>query len=115
MTFLFEFHARRSKLRLLRTGSKTKPAKRRASIPADVLFLSASGYLLSRKECQPGSPEKPLSDLGQVSYNAYWKSTLLDYLSRQTREKRLSLGDISKATGRNTWSRAMGVFDRLTG
>jgi histone acetyltransferase MYST4 len=38
-------------------------------------------YLLSKKEKQPGTPEKPLSDLGKVSYHAYWKSVVLEYLA----------------------------------
>jgi len=40
----------------------------------------AVGYLLSRVENQPGSPERPLSDLGRVSYESYWKSVMLSYL-----------------------------------
>ena len=39
-----------------------------------------SGYLLSRVEGQPGSPERPLSDLGKVSYESYWKAALLSCL-----------------------------------
>merc|ERR550519_2008795 len=38
-------------------------------------------YLLSKEEKQPGTPEKPLSDLGRVSYHAYWKSVVLEYLA----------------------------------
>lgn len=40
-------------------------------------FLIEFSYLLSKKENCPGSPEKPLSDLGNLSYINYWKQSIL--------------------------------------
>lgn len=39
------------------------------------------GYLLSKVEEKVGSPERPLSDLGLISYRSYWKEVLLRYLN----------------------------------
>lgn len=39
-----------------------------------------TGYLLSKVEEKVGSPERPLSDLGLISYRSYWKEVLLRYL-----------------------------------
>lgn len=37
-------------------------------------------YLLTRREEKVGSPERPLSDLGLVSYRTYWKDVILSYI-----------------------------------
>ncbi|XP_064470837.1 histone acetyltransferase KAT7-like isoform X2 [Ornithodoros turicata] len=54
-------------------------------------------YLLSKVENKVGSPEKPLSDLGLISYRSYWKSVVLDYL-RRFEGKELSIKDLSQET-----------------
>uniref|UniRef100_A0A8C3NSM8 histone acetyltransferase n=1 Tax=Cyanoderma ruficeps TaxID=181631 RepID=A0A8C3NSM8_9PASS len=61
-------------------------------------FLIDFSYLLSRREGQAGSPEKPLSDLGRLSYLAYWKSVILEYLNCH-HEKQISIKGMSRATG----------------
>ena len=39
-----------------------------------------SGYLLTKAEGKVGSPERPLSDLGLMSYRKYWQDRLINYL-----------------------------------
>lgn len=44
------------------------------------IWCVCQGYLLSKVEEKVGSPERPLSDLGLISYRSYWKEVLLRYL-----------------------------------
>uniref|UniRef100_A0A182UX01 histone acetyltransferase n=1 Tax=Anopheles merus TaxID=30066 RepID=A0A182UX01_ANOME len=61
-------------------------------------FLIDFSYLLSRVERKPGTPERPLSELGQVSYRRYWCSVLLAYLYHN-RDESLTLATVSQETG----------------
>ncbi|KAF6213166.1 hypothetical protein GE061_010881 [Apolygus lucorum] len=61
-------------------------------------FLIDFSYLLSKEEGQPGTPEKPLSDLGRVSYHAYWRSIILEYL-HEHRNDSFSSKELSNETG----------------
>lgn len=62
-------------------------------------FLIAFSYELSKKEEKVGSPEKPMSDLGQQAYKPYWNSTIVDFLLNQSGDvTSMSIMDISKKT-----------------
>jgi GNAT superfamily N-acetyltransferase len=43
-------------------------------------FLISLSYYLSTKENRVCTPERPLSDMGKVSYKSYWTDTLLEAL-----------------------------------
>ena len=59
-------------------------------------FLIAFSYELSKKEGRVGTPERPLSDLGAVSYRSYWTRVVLDAL--HAHRGNLSIRDISDLT-----------------
>lgn len=63
-------------------------------------FLIDFSYLLSKKERRLGTPEKPLSDLGLVTYRTYWKLAISQFLLSVPEGQRpsLSIDDISTGT-----------------
>ncbi|KAL8304472.1 hypothetical protein RB597_004357 [Gaeumannomyces tritici] len=61
-------------------------------------------YLLTRVEKKTGSPEKPLSDMGLVSYRNYWRLVLCQYLAGHVSDSKsesagLSIKQMSDDTG----------------
>ena len=54
-------------------------------------------YLLTRVEQKTGSPEKPLSDMGLVSYRSYWRLVMCQHLIEEKED--LSIMDLSEKTG----------------
>ncbi|CAM6102530.1 unnamed protein product [Calypogeia fissa] len=63
-------------------------------------FLISFAYELSKKEAKVGTPERPLSDLGQVSFRSYWTRVLLEIL--RDHRGNLSIKDLSSMTAIRT-------------
>lgn len=63
-------------------------------------LLISFSYELSKKETKIGTPEKPLSDLGLLSFRSYWTQVLLEILKKH--RGHLSIKDISEMTSIKT-------------
>jgi histone acetyltransferase HTATIP len=63
-------------------------------------LLIAFSYELSKKEGKLGSPEKPLSDLGLLSYRAYWTETLVNILVNMAED--VNLDELAAMTSMTT-------------
>ncbi|KAK9839708.1 hypothetical protein WJX81_007330 [Elliptochloris bilobata] len=63
-------------------------------------FLIAMSYELSKLEGKVGTPERPLSDLGNVSYRGYWTRVLLKVL--REREGAISIRELGDLTAIKT-------------
>ena len=59
-------------------------------------FLIAFSYELSKREGRAGTPERPLSDLGQVSYRGYWTRAILATMWEH--RGKITVADISRVT-----------------
>lgn len=62
------------------------------------LLISIS-YELTKRENTSGSPEKPLSDLGKISYRSYWAYVILKLFQEHSKMNNLTINEISKLTG----------------
>ncbi|EJW84450.1 myst histone acetyltransferase 2 [Wuchereria bancrofti] len=58
-------------------------------------FLIQLSYEISKREGLIGSPEKPLSDLGKLSYRSYWSWAVLEVLRTCSK---ISITDLSRRT-----------------
>mmetsp|Transcript_7190 Transcript_7190/g.31815 ORF Transcript_7190/g.31815 Transcript_7190/m.31815 type:complete len:524 (+) Transcript_7190:946-2517(+) len=62
-------------------------------------FLIALSYELTKKEGKTGTPERPLSDLGQVSYHSFWTREVLKDLRKRKNLVGIGTKDVASATG----------------
>jgi hypothetical protein len=69
-------------------SNSSNPGLRNEEVPG---ALQAEPY-----DLQVGSPEKPLSDLGLVSYRSYWTRVVLNLLEKQ--EGTISIKEIADIT-----------------
>lgn len=77
-------------------------------------LLMDFSYLLSRREFKQGTPEKPLSDLGLVSYRNYWKITMAYTLKKLVDQGKgnplsLSITQLGNLTGMITSDVVVGL------
>ena len=61
-------------------------------------FLIAMSYELSKRECKFGTPERPLSDLGRVSYRSYWSKHILEAMRGHKNMNGLTIRELSAKT-----------------
>jgi histone acetyltransferase MYST1 len=62
-------------------------------------FLISLSYELTKRENTVGSPEKPLSDLGRISYRSYWAYVILSIFQDRNQLPNITVERISRMTG----------------
>ncbi|KAI8809914.1 acyl-CoA N-acyltransferase [Cladochytrium replicatum] len=61
-------------------------------------LLIEFSYELSKLQSTVGSPERPLSDLGQIGYRSFWQAVIIDTF-RSNIGSHLSINELSALTG----------------
>jgi len=61
-------------------------------------FLIAASYALSRVEGRVGRPERPLSDMGRVSYRRWWTEQLMEALTAYGHGSSVMVTELSEHT-----------------
>ncbi|KAI6220647.1 Histone acetyltransferase [Aphelenchoides fujianensis] len=62
-------------------------------------LLIQLSYAISRREKRIATPEKPLSDLGKVSYRSYWWWTLIRVLDQLNIDRNIAVSELSQLSG----------------
>lgn len=75
-------------------------------------LLMEFSYLLSKREFKQGTPEKPLSDLGLITYRTFWKIKCLQmllFLRDKTNLRYITLEDLSNLMGMSSTDIVLGL------
>lgn len=75
-------------------------------------LLMEFSYLLSKREFKQGTPEKPLSDLGLLTYRTFWKIKCLQmliFLRDETNFRYITLEDLSNLMGMSATDIVLGL------
>ncbi|KAI6199985.1 Histone acetyltransferase [Aphelenchoides besseyi] len=62
-------------------------------------LLIQLSYAIAKREGRIGTPEKPLSDLGKVSYRSYWWWYLFTVLDEHNIDRNISVTELSELSG----------------